>query len=368
MNYTRRHFLRRSTQAASALGLAAYLPAGLNRPHLPRRPLQSDKLGVALLGLGYYSRDLLAPALQLTQHCALRGIVTGSPEKIPVWQKQYNIPDANVYNYDNLSTIANNDAIDVVYVVTPTGTHARFSVAAAEAGKHVWCEKPMAMNVDECQRIIDACEQNGVKLSIGYRMQHEPNTQTVMKFAQTHPYGAIENVIAEAGFAGSQPTGWRADPALGGGALYDMGVYTINGLRYATAQEPTEVRSAHRVIPDSLEVDVTTTYELAFPDNVTGQGKTSNVERMNLLRVNAADGWYQLRPMQDYTGVQGETSDGRQLDKPIQNQQARQMDNDALAILNDTPVMVPGIEGLKDIRIVNAIIEADRTGEVVKIG
>ena len=225
----------------------------------------------------------------------------------------------------------------------------------------------MAMNVDECQRIIDACNQNQVKLSIGYRMQHEPNTQTVMEYAKTTPYRPIQNVIAEAGFAGSGPTGWRADPELGGGALYDMGVYTINGLRYATNREPTEVRSAQRTIPDNLEVDVTTTYQLAFPDGITGDAKTSNVEAVNLLRVNAADGWYQLSPMQSYSGVQGKTSDGTLLDKPINNQQARQMDNDALAILNNTPALVPGSEGLKDIRIVNAIIEADRTGQVVKI-
>lgn len=359
MNLNRRRFLLRSAQATAVLSLPQ-LPS-LARPHQPK------PLGVALLGLGYYSRDLLAPALQLTEHCQLRGIVTGSPEKIPVWQEKYNIPDANVYNYDNLPTIADNDDIDVVYVVTPTGTHMRFSVAAAEAGKHVWCEKPMAMDVDECQRIIDTCDKNKVKLSIGYRMQHEPNTQTVMEYAQTKPYGAIRNVIAEAGFAGSGPTGWRADPELGGGALYDMGVYTINGLCYATHLEPTEVRSAQRIIPDNLEVDVTTTYQLAFPNDILGDAKTSNVEAFNLLRVNAADGWYQLSPMQSYSGVEGVTSDGQPLDKPINNQQARQMDNDALAIINDSPVLVPGIEGLKDIRIVNAIIEADRTGKAVEI-
>ncbi|MDX1700733.1 MAG: Gfo/Idh/MocA family oxidoreductase, partial [Melioribacteraceae bacterium] len=81
------------------------------------------KLGVALVGLGYYSTDLLAPALQQTDHCELRGIVTGSPEKIPVWQKRYNIKDSNVYNYENMHEIANNDEIDVIYIVLPTGLH-----------------------------------------------------------------------------------------------------------------------------------------------------------------------------------------------------------------------------------------------------
>src|SRR6056297_306422 len=72
------------------------------------------KLGVALVGLGGYSTHQLAPALQQTEHCELRGIVTGSPEKIPRWQKRYGIPDRNVYSYDTLPEIANNDDIDVV--------------------------------------------------------------------------------------------------------------------------------------------------------------------------------------------------------------------------------------------------------------
>jgi len=140
----------------------------------------TKKLGIALLGLGGYSRGQLAPALTMTKYCQLTGIVTGSPDKIPQWQRKYGIKDANVYSYDTLGDIANNDDIDVVYIVVPTGLHAKYAIAAAEAGKHVWCEKPMAMNTKECQAIIDACKKNNVKLSIGYRMLHEPNTQTLI--------------------------------------------------------------------------------------------------------------------------------------------------------------------------------------------
>ena len=121
-----------------------------------------EKLGVALVGLGYYSTDLLAPALQLTDYCELRGIVTGSPEKIPVWQKRYGIKDSNVYNYKNMQEIANNDDIDVIYIVLPTGLHAKYAIKAANTGKHVWCEKPMARTAKECQQIIDACHKNNV--------------------------------------------------------------------------------------------------------------------------------------------------------------------------------------------------------------
>ncbi len=327
-------------------------------------------LGVALVGLGNYSTGQLAPGLQLTRQCQLAGIVTGSPWKIPEWQRKYRIPDSNVYNYDNMHELANNPAIDIVYIVVPTGLHAKYAIRAAEAGKHVWCEKPMAMNVEECKAIIDACTRNRVKLSIGYRMQHEPNTQTVIQYATSRPYGSIQSLEALAGYRGGGGDGWRFQREMGGGALYDMGVYSINGLRYATGLEPIRVLEAKQSTDRPrifTEVDETTEFRLGFPGELVGYGRTSVGETINHLRVDCANGWYELRPMQSYSGVRGRTSDGTLLNQKIEDQQARQMDNDALAIRENRPVMVPGEEGLRDIRIVQAIMEAAETGSEVAI-
>src|SRR4028119_987670 len=96
---------------------------------------KKDKLGVALVGLGYYSTDLLAPALQQTKNCYLAGIVTGSPSKAESWKKQYGISDKNIYNYSNFDQVANNPDIDVVYVVLPPSMHREYAVRAANAGK-----------------------------------------------------------------------------------------------------------------------------------------------------------------------------------------------------------------------------------------
>ncbi len=328
-----------------------------------------QKLGVALVGLGYYSRDLLAPALQQTNHCELQGIVTGSPEKIPVWQKKYGIKDSNVYNYQNMHEIANNDDIDVIYIVLPTGLHAEYAIKAANAGKHVWCEKPMARTAEECQQIIDACNKNRVKLSIGYRMQHETNTQKIMTWAESKPYGNINNVISEAGYNGGSINPWKLKKEMGGGAIYDMGVYSINAARYSTRMEPiavTATQSTER--PDIFtEVDETTSFKMEFPGEIIVDGKTSFGQNLNNLEVNAANGWYFLRPMQSYSGVQGKTSDGLVLPPMRKNQQAVQMDDDALAIINDTEVMVPGSEGMKDIHIVQKINEAAATNRRILI-
>lgn len=352
----RRIFIKRSGLflAATALPFPNFLING-----------KQKKLGVALVGLGNYSTNQLAPALQQTQYCELKGIVTGSPEKIPQWQEKYNIKDQNVYNYENMHEVANNSEIDVIYIVLPNSMHAKYSIIAANAGKHVWCEKPMATTAKECREMIDACEKNNVKLSIGYRMQHEKNTRQIMEWAKTKPFGEITAVEARAGFNGPVPQ-WKKEKSMGGGAMFDMGVYPLNATRYSTNMEPVAVSATH---PEMINnVDETTTFTLRFPNDLTADCKTSFAESMNRLEVTCEEGKYYLEPFQSYSGVKGRASDGTILEPFGKNQQAVQMDDDALAILEDKPVMVPGEDGMKDIIVVEKIFEsADNNGEWLEI-
>ncbi|MCU0397276.1 MAG: Gfo/Idh/MocA family oxidoreductase [Cyclobacteriaceae bacterium] len=332
-------------------------------------PRQKQKLGVALMGLGYYSTDLLAPALQLTSHCELKGIVTGTPSKAEQWKKQYKLADKNIYNYQNFDSIANNPDIDVVYVVLPPSMHAEYSIRAANAGKHVWCEKPMAISVTECQSMIDACNRNKVKLSIGYRMHHEPNTRQIIQFRKDARYGKVIKVEAAAGYLEGRTNHWKQQKKMGGGAMYDMGVYPLNAIRYSTGMEPVSVSARQSTTRPEIykEVDETMVFDLEFPDGVTAHGETSFGRGMNDLLVTCSKGWYKLSPFQAYSGIRGVTSDGKPLDDTIPNQQAKQMDDDALAIKNKTSVLVPGEEGLKDIRVVEAIYRSVASGKRMSI-
>ncbi len=332
-------------------------------------PRSKTKLGVALVGLGYYSTDLLAPALQLTEHCYLAGIVTGTPEKAERWMQQHKIPEKNVYNYQNFDTIANNPDIDVIYIVLPPSMHAEYVIKAARAGKHVWCEKPMAMTAVECQQMITACEQNKVKLSIGYRMQHEPNTQTIIGFGKNKPYGSIQKVAASAGYRDGRTNHWKQQKSMGGGATYDMGVYCINATRYVTGLEPISVLAKQSTDRPEIytEVDETMQFELEFPNGIQAVCETSFGKGMNNLQVDCANGWYKLAPFQSYSGIDGITSDGQKLNLKVNNQQARQMDDDALAIMHNKNVLVPGLEGMMDIKVVEAIHRSVREGKRVGI-
>lgn len=361
--WSRRKFLKTTGQAAVVTAATASFPNILLSK--PKR-----KLGVALVGLGNYATTQLAPALQETEYCELTGIVTGSPHKIPEWQRKYGIKDKNVYNYQNMYRVADNPDIDVIYIVLPNSMHSMFSIIAANAGKHVWCEKPMATTVDECQAIIEACERNNVKLSIGYRMQHEPNTQTIIRYGEEQTYGKIRKVEASAGYHNGNPTGWEIDKEMGGGVMYDMGVYPLNAARYVTGEEPVAVTSARHETqrPDIFtEVGEITYFDLEFPSGAVADCMTTHYENVNRLHVNCSDGWYRLLPFQSYSGIQGKTSDGKVLDQSIPNQQACQMDNDAKAILDNKPVIVPGEEGLKDIKVVEAIFKAADEGKSVSL-
>tara|TARA_R110000868_G_scaffold304437_7_gene565055 strand:- start:31254 stop:32360 length:1107 start_codon:yes stop_codon:yes gene_type:complete len=364
--FSRKDFIKKAGITLAGAPLLSY--AGFPNIILPTK---KEKLGVALVGLGYYSGSLLAPALQLTEHCELKGIVTGSPDKIPIWQNRYGIKDSNVYNYETMSEIANNDEIDIIYIVTPSGLHGVHAIKAANTGKNVWCEKPMETNVQRCQEIIQAAERNKVQLTIGYRMQHEPNTQTVMGFAKEKPYGNITELQSEAGFRANHRQGnWRTIKKMGGGALFDMGVYCINAARYSTGEEPIAVSATKITTRPNIysEVDETMMFELEFRNGVTAKCSTSFSKGLNSLQVNCENGWYNLRPFQSYNGVNGVTSDGVKLNKPINNQQAQQMDNDALAIKENKPPLVPGEEGLLDVRVCEAIFEsADKDGLRIQI-
>ena len=370
----RRQFLRTSAPLLLTPTLIAGCAGSQNSasttdPAPAASPTTTDKkLGIAILGLGGYAKGQIAPALQLTEHCELRGLITGSPDKLPEWQEKYNVPDENCYTYETMDRIASNPAIDVVYVITPTATHKDFSVRAARAGKHVWCEKPMAMDPAECQQIIDACNANNVRLAIGYRMLHEPNTQALIQLTKDKAYGELQSAHAYAGYNGNPPPAdyWRGQRDMGGGALYDMGVYSINGLRYGTQMTPVAVVQAKQIRQDrSNGVDLTTTFTLRYENGMTAEGKTSTVDKYNELYLDAAEGWYKMDPMQPYQGVKGKTSDGKVLGPPVKNQQSIQMDDDALAIMNGTEMIAPGEMGKGDVAVIRAIIESAETGREV---
>ncbi|MEQ9442252.1 MAG: Gfo/Idh/MocA family oxidoreductase [Cyclobacteriaceae bacterium] len=356
----RRNFTRTLAVGAGASALYSPFSMAVSRSLPPK-----EKLGIALVGLGGYSTGQLGPALQETENCYLAGVVTGTPEKEKIWADKYGIPEKNIYNYDTFDQIADNDDIDIIYVVLPNSMHAEYTIRAAEAGKHVICEKPMAINAEECQQMIDACEKAGVKLSIGYRLHFEPHNQKIMQMAKEQPMGEINFVRCGAGYRmGDNWDQWRLKKDLAGtGALGNMGVYAIQGALYAVGENPIYVRAQEfKTMPKKFaEVDETVTFQFEFPSGAVANCETSHNASMNYLFVSADQGWAELDPFSPYGGIKGTTSEGA-MQLPQVNQQARQMDDFASRIINDEKTPVPGEMGMRDVQILDGILRSIKAG------
>jgi predicted dehydrogenase len=327
------------------------------------------QLGVALVGLGSYSEEQLAPALQETKKCKLRGIVTGTPDKAKKWKEKYSIPDQNIYNYENFDSIKDNKDIDIVYVVLPNSMHAEYTIRAAKAGKHVICEKPMAVSVKECDDMIAACKASNKLLSIGYRLHFEPFNLTMSQYTRDNVFGDVNKIIATNGME-IEPNVWRLNKKLsGGGPLMDLGIYCVQGAIYTLNELPIAVtaKEGKKTDPKKFaEVEESISWRLEFPEGVTAECETSYAQEMNLLRAEAEKGWYQLDPAYEYKGLKGKTSEGK-MDLPEINQQAAQMDDFANCVITNKKSKVSGEMGLRDVKILMAIYEAARTGKKIKL-
>ncbi|MCO5723616.1 Gfo/Idh/MocA family protein [Robiginitalea marina] len=326
---------------------------------------QVKKLGVALVGLGSYSTYQLAPALQQTAYCHLAGIVTGTPQKARQWMQTYGIGAEHVYDYDSFDRIAADKAIDIVYVVLPNSMHAEFSIRAAKAGKHVICEKPMAMNVGECDAIMAACREAGVKLGVGYRLHSEPYTREVKRLVREQAFGRVRFVGADAAYiSAGNPDQWRLDKSLsGGGALMNMGVYAIQSCIYGCGKNPVSVSAREfSTRPDYFrDTDETITAQFEFPGGTVGQMMTSHNAQANRLYASCDRGWFELQPANNYGPLSGRTSEGP-MSFPHESQQKLQMDDFARHILEGTPNRAPGEMGKRDMVVVEAIYRSIREG------
>jgi glucose-fructose oxidoreductase len=331
---------------------------------------QERKLGVALVGLGRYSTRQLGPALKETKFCKLAGVVTSSKEKGVQWAKEYGFPEKNIYSYDTMHQLADNKDIDIVYVVTPNGLHAAHAIIAANAGKHVICEKPMANTVAECDSIIAACKTAKVKLSIGYRLHFDPYHQELMRIAQKREFGPLTNITGDRGFVMGTKA-WRADKKLaGGGPIMDLGVYIIQGACMAANAIPLAVTASEipKTRPDMFtDVEEGMNWTMEFPGNAKCIAKTSYQHSADRFRAEGPNGWIEFKEHAfTYRGMVVETSRGK-LEFPPPNQQALQMDDFASCILSDSESRVPGELGRRDLVIIEAIYKAAESGERIKI-
>lgn len=338
----------------------------------------SRKLGYAIVGLGGYGLGRIIPQLARCTHSRLAGVVSGDAAKARQVAAEHGVPDRSIYSYATFDRIRDNPDIDIVYVCLPNSMHAEYTIRAAKAGKHVMCEKPMAISVAECEAMIAACKAADRKLMIGYRCHFEATNLEAMRLARSGAAGRIRYVRSEHGFVQGDPTKWRLKRALsGGGSLMDMGVYSLQAARYMTGEEPVAVtarESTDRRDPRFAEVEDIIDWTLEFPSGAIASCQSMYSANQNHILLMGEKGRVELEPATRYDGNRMWTGkDGREREiapppAPAETQFVGQLDHLAQCIIAGREPIVSGEEGLRDMRIVEAIYRSAREGRTIRLG
>ncbi|MET0746228.1 MAG: Gfo/Idh/MocA family oxidoreductase [Microvirga sp.] len=343
---------------------------------LPEAP--GRRLGYAVVGLGQFALNQIIPSFAESKSSKLVALVSGNPEKARDVADRYGVPASGLYGYDTFDRIADNEAIDIVYIILPNALHAEYTQRAFKAGKHVMCEKPMAVTPAECEAMIRAGREANRRLMIAYRAQYEPYNLEAIRMARSGELGAIRLVTSDHGrnLDPEVPADqWRMVRALaGGGSLYDIGIYALQAARYITGEEPVEVSGRLFSDPNDprfREVEDTVAFQLRFPSgilaNLSSSYSTAPVKRIQVFGTKAS---LILDPATEYDKHQmmvRTEKDERRVMIPEANQFAAEMDHFSKAAMEDRDPRTPGEEGLRDIRILQAIYESAREGRPVSL-
>jgi predicted dehydrogenase len=252
-----------------------------------------------------------------------------------------------------------------VYIGLPNSMHAEYTIRAANAGKHVLCEKPMASNVRDCESMIAACKAAGKKLMIAYRCQYEPTNLHAIKLIRDGWIGDLQLIESANGF-NIHPGEWRLTKKLaGGGPLMDVGIYSLNACRYLVDEEPSDLSAYASVIDKDgrfKEVEESLSWTMKFPSGVLATCTTSyGTNTGGWYRVHGSKGTIALEPAFSYQGIhmkaeaQGQSAIDELEEAKDPSQFAVEGDQFALDILQDRPVKAGGEEGLRDMKWIEKI-------------
>ncbi|HVS31893.1 MAG TPA: Gfo/Idh/MocA family oxidoreductase [Thermoanaerobaculia bacterium] len=324
----------------------------------------------AVVGVGHIAQAAVLPAFaHARRNSRVVALVSDDPAKRKALSKKYRLE--GTYSYDEYDACL--EQVDAVYIALPNSLHAEYTVRAAKAGVHVLCEKPMAVTVEECQRMIDSCEEHGVKLMIAYRLHFEEINLKAVDLVRRGRIG--DPKFFTSSFAMTVRRGdIRTKKDMGGGTLYDIGVYCINAARYLFRAEPKEVMaiSVNSGTAKLDEIDESTGALLRFEGERVAAFVTSfNATDVASYRIVGTKGQLHVDPAYEYAeGLAYElTVKGKTTRKRIgkRDQFAAELLYFSDCILKNRVPEPSGEEGLQDVRIVQALYESAETGKAVAI-
>jgi len=334
---------------------------GLLDKILRKKPDTAGKFGFAVVGLGHIAKPFLQE-LQGSLTCRVSALVSGDPAKAVSLAKKYG---ADVtYSYAEFDRIAENPAIDAVYIALPVSMHREYTERAAAAGKHVLCEKPMAPNSADAEAMIAACRAAGVRLGIAYRCPHTETHKRLRELVQTGAFGPLSGLRIESGFGFELKPGWRDEGKLaGGGSLWDVGIYPLNAARFLLGEEPVAVEDASATC-DANGMEREVRWTSVFPSGARAVCSSSYMREIaDTLRVSGELGSVVMdpayrwqKPYEIHGTLQTSVIQKRQdTDTTEFRLEAEEL---AAAVREGRDTICPGEDGLADLRVMESVYRA----------
>lgn len=358
----RRDFTKLSTLAATSASLSHVMAQGAASVQKP--------VGFAVVGIGSISTAFMESVAN-SQAVKITALVTGHPETKGVeFSQMYSIPKSSVYTYETFDLIRDNRNVDALYIGLPNSMHLEYTVRGAQAGKHILCEKPMAISSAECHTMIDACRKADRKLMIAYRMQYDPIWQQAYEIVRSGVLGKVQSLRGS--MLQSQVLGWRQTKQYGGGgSMLDLGIYPLNGIRYLLQEDPAEftavVATRDKDDPRFKEVEQSVEWTMKFPSGIIAScGCSYGQFGPMTLSVHGDQGYIAMNPAFGGGGIQ---LTGKAGDKIFDQtgtgkghfQLALEGEHFAACIRDDKQPKSSGEEGLKDLIAIERVYQAAGT-------
>lgn len=345
------------------------------KPEIPHPESEQKRVGYAIVGIGKLSAEELIPAARTSEHAYIAALVTSEEDKGEAFAKAFGLTTDDVYSYDNFEALKDREDVEAVFIVLPNSMHREYVERAAKIGKHVLCEKPLSVNVEDAQAMVDSCKEAGVLLMTAYRCQYTPEHWSVRDAVQSGKLGKIRSIESTHSHVEDDPEAWRLKIDLaGGGPLPDIGLYSLNIIRFVLGEEPQWVfADIHQPKDDERfkEVEERVSWMMGFSAGVTAVCHSSYASQdTSTLRVVGEKGSAVMEPAFDYQGLKVTFEDGDGKREPsfvAYDQFTNEFDHFAQCIRKGQQPWTPGEEGVADHIAMDAIYESARSGKRVEL-
>ena len=325
--------------------------------------MDRTKLRWGVLSTANIGRAAVNPAIQASRNGTLLAVASRDGERARAFAEKWGIPR----HHGSYEQLLDDAEIDALYLPLPNNLHAPWAIRALERGKHVLCEKPLALNAAECREIQNAATANGVKLMEAFMYRFHPRTEKAVELVRSGALGAVRSIRSTFTFRLTRTSDIRLDPTMGGGALMDVGCYCVNVSRTLAGAEPVEAQAW--AIWGASGVDDQLSGALRFEDGLVAHFDCAlTLERRETYEVAGTDASITVesgfRPGDGTVAIVEHRARGEDIRHEIAgaDEYRLMVEHFADCVLHDRPVRYPVTEATANMAAIEALYQSARLG------